>query len=131
MTYRKIRAIISGGGTGGHIFPALSIADKLKELKGELAKLRFEKVTGGAQTRVSRLRVCKKEIARLMTVMNTERTAQLRKYYAQAKYLPKQLRVKGTKKERRQLTAAQKNKLTTAAAKKAQHFPMRKFYVLA
>ena len=32
MTYRKIRAIISGGGTGGHIFPALSIAGKLKEL---------------------------------------------------------------------------------------------------
>lgn len=30
--YRKIKAIISGGGTGGHIFPALSIAGKLKEL---------------------------------------------------------------------------------------------------
>lgn len=35
MEYRKIRAIISGGGTGGHIFPALSIADKLKELNPE------------------------------------------------------------------------------------------------
>ncbi len=33
--YRKIRAIISGGGTGGHIFPALSIANKLKELNPE------------------------------------------------------------------------------------------------
>ena len=32
MEYRKIRAIISGGGTGGHIFPALSIAGKLMEL---------------------------------------------------------------------------------------------------
>ena len=35
MRYRKIRAIISGGGTGGHIFPALSIANKLKELNPE------------------------------------------------------------------------------------------------
>ncbi len=35
MKYRKIRAIISGGGTGGHIFPAVSIASKLKELNPE------------------------------------------------------------------------------------------------
>ena len=32
MEYRPLRVIISGGGTGGHIFPAISIADKLKEL---------------------------------------------------------------------------------------------------
>ena len=30
--YRALRVIISGGGTGGHIFPAVSIAGKLKEL---------------------------------------------------------------------------------------------------
>lgn len=29
-TDKKIKVIISGGGTGGHIFPALSIADELK-----------------------------------------------------------------------------------------------------
>ncbi len=33
--YKPIRAIISGGGTGGHIFPAVSIAHKLKELNPE------------------------------------------------------------------------------------------------
>ena len=35
MTYKPLRIIISGGGTGGHIFPAISIANKLKELNPE------------------------------------------------------------------------------------------------
>jgi UDP-N-acetylglucosamine--N-acetylmuramyl-(pentapeptide) pyrophosphoryl-undecaprenol N-acetylglucosamine transferase len=32
MDYKAIRVIISGGGTGGHIFPAVAIANKLKQL---------------------------------------------------------------------------------------------------
>lgn len=32
---KALKVIISGGGTGGHIFPALSIADKLKEMNPE------------------------------------------------------------------------------------------------
>ena len=35
MEYKALRVIISGGGTGGHIFPAVSIANKLKELNPE------------------------------------------------------------------------------------------------
>ena len=35
MGYKKLRVIISGGGTGGHIFPALSIANKLREVNQE------------------------------------------------------------------------------------------------
>ena len=35
MKNGKLRVIISGGGTGGHIFPALSIANKLKETNPE------------------------------------------------------------------------------------------------
>ena len=35
MQYKPIRAIISGGGTGGHIFPAVAIANKLKQLNPE------------------------------------------------------------------------------------------------
>ena len=50
--YKPIRAIISGGGTGGHIFPAVSIAHKLKELNpeteilfvGAKGKMEMEKV---------------------------------------------------------------------------------------
>ena len=52
MEYRVLRVIISGGGTGGHIFPAVSIAHKLKEVNpdteilfvGAEGKMEMEKV---------------------------------------------------------------------------------------
>ena len=52
MKYKEIRVIISGGGTGGHIFPAISIANKLKEVNpgteilfvGAEGKMEMEKV---------------------------------------------------------------------------------------
>ena len=52
MDYKAIRVIISGGGTGGHIFPAVSIASKLRELNpdseilfvGAEGKMEMEKV---------------------------------------------------------------------------------------
>lgn len=50
-TTRKPRVLVSGGGTGGHIFPALSIADGLKRSLG--AEILFV----GAETRMEMTRV--------------------------------------------------------------------------
>ena len=40
-TENKINIIISGGGTGGHIFPAVAIADELKERLGNGVEILF------------------------------------------------------------------------------------------
>lgn len=52
MEHKAIRIIISGGGTGGHIFPAISIANKMMEMNpdnkilfvGAEGKMEMEKV---------------------------------------------------------------------------------------
>lgn len=49
---KELRIIISGGGTGGHIFPAVSIADAIKALRPD-AKILFV----GAQGRMEMQRV--------------------------------------------------------------------------
>lgn len=49
---KRLKVILSGGGTGGHIFPAVSIANELKRLVpdieilfvGALGKMEMEKV---------------------------------------------------------------------------------------
>ena len=48
----KPRIIISGGGTGGHIFPAVSIANAIKELRPD-AEILFV----GAEGRMEMQRV--------------------------------------------------------------------------
>ena len=49
---KELRVIISGGGTGGHIFPAISIANAIRELRpdasivfvGALGRMEMQRV---------------------------------------------------------------------------------------
>lgn len=55
---KKLKVIVSGGGTGGHIFPAISIANELKErlpetdilFVGALGKMEMERVPAAGYT---------------------------------------------------------------------------------
>ena len=49
---KELRVVISGGGTGGHIFPAVSIANAVRELRPD-AKILFV----GAEGRMEMQRV--------------------------------------------------------------------------
>ncbi|KAG8192601.1 hypothetical protein JTE90_015234 [Oedothorax gibbosus] len=107
------------------------VLKQLEELKQELASLRVAKVTGGAASKLSKIYIVRKSIARVLTVMNQNQKENLRKLYKNKKYKPKDLRPKKTRAMRRELTKRQKNLKTAKEQKKLLAWPMRKFAVKA
>ena len=57
------------------------LTKQLDDLKQELATLRVAKVTGGAPSKLSKIRVVRKSIARVYIVMHQKQKENLRKLY--------------------------------------------------
>merc|ERR1712070_375048 len=104
---------------------------QLEELKTELAALRVAKVTGGAASKLSKIKVVRKSIARVLTVINQTQKAQLRIFYKGKDLMPLDLRYKKTRAIRKGLTKAEKSLKTEKQRKKDKHFPLRKYAVKA
>ncbi len=104
---------------------------QLDELKLELSSLRVAKVTGGAASKLAKIKVVRKSIARVLTVYNQKAKEGVRELYAGKKYAPKDVRAKKTRALRRALTPKEKSMKTVKAVKKATHFPMRKYALKA
>merc|ERR1712113_760355 len=66
--------------------------------------LRVAKVTGGAASKLSKIRVVRKSIARVYIVMHQKQKENLRKLYRGKKYKPLDLRPKKTRAIRKALT---------------------------
>merc|ERR1712110_525548 len=107
------------------------LTKQLDELKTELSSLRVAKVTGGAASKLSKIKVVRKNIARVLTVINETQKGALRNHYSSLKYAPLDLRVKKTRAIRRRLTKFQREQKTPREARKAALFPLRKFAVRA
>jgi len=103
---------------------------RLDDLKNELAQLRVHKVTGGAASKLAKIKVVRKSIARVLTVYNQQQKQRLREHDWK-KYTPTNLRAKQTRAKRRELSAEQKAKLTRRQSLKQRHFPQRKYAVKA
>lgn len=104
---------------------------QLTENRKELSELKVAKVTGGAASKIAKIKSVRKNIARILTVHNQQQKDSIRKASAGAKYLSKDLRVKKTRAIRRALSKEQKNAKTLRAQKKATHFPQRVYAVKA
>merc|ERR1711899_139533 len=80
------------------------LTKQLDDLKTELAALRVAKVTGGAASKLSKIRIVRKNIARVYIVMHQKQKENLRKFYKGKKYIPLDLRSKKTRAMRKRLT---------------------------
>lgn len=107
------------------------LADKLNELKQELLSLRVQKVAGAAANKLAKIRLVRKSIARVLTVVSQNQRNNLKLFYADKKYVPLDLRPKATRALRRQLTKEEKNKRTERQRKREHNFPLRKYAIKA
>ncbi|XP_030753806.1 60S ribosomal protein L35 [Sitophilus oryzae] len=101
------------------------LTKQLDDLKKELTNLRVAKVTGGAPSKLSKIRVVRKAIARVYIVMHQKQKENLRKLHKNKKYKPLDLRSKKTRAIRRGLTNRERNLQTHKAFKKNSVFPQR------
>uniref|UniRef100_A0A6I8N6M7 Large ribosomal subunit protein uL29 n=2 Tax=Ornithorhynchus anatinus TaxID=9258 RepID=A0A6I8N6M7_ORNAN len=104
---------------------------QLDDLKVELSQLRVAKVTGGAASKLSKIRVVRKSIARVLTVINQTQKENLRKFYKGKKYKPLDLRPKKTRAMRRRLNKHEESLKTKKQQRKERLYPVRKFAVKA
>ena len=88
-------------------------------------------MTGGAAAKLSKIRVTRKNIARVLTVINQTQAKELRKFYKDKKYVPLDLRPKLTRAMRRALTPAEANAKSRRSVIKMRAFPRRVYAVRA
>ncbi|XP_062602136.1 large ribosomal subunit protein uL29-like [Saccostrea cucullata] len=105
------------------------LTKQLDELKNELGSLRVAKVTGGAASKLSKIRVVRKSIARVLTVIHQTQKENLRKYYRSKRLKPTDLRQKKTRAMRRALTPYEKSIKSRKQQRKERLYPLRKFAV--
>merc|ERR1712001_435072 len=105
------------------------LTKQLDDLKTELSQLRVAKVTGGAASKLSKIRTVRKSIARVLTVVHQTQKENLRKFYHNKQYKPKDLRKKKTRAMRRALTKHEAGIKTAKQQHKERVYPMRKFAV--
>merc|ERR1711981_1500544 len=107
------------------------LTKQLDDLKTELPQLRVAKVTGGAASKLSKIRVIRKSVAHVHIVMHQKQKENLRKFYKGKKYKPLDLRPKKTRAIRKALSTHEKSLKTEKTLRRMRSFPERKFAIKA
>merc|ERR1712167_209765 len=78
--------------------------EELAKHRKELAALRVSKVAAAPQVKLAKVRAVRKNIAKVLTVLNEKRRTEARKAFSGKKHQPMDLRMKKTRAFRRKLT---------------------------
>ncbi|CAL8107652.1 unnamed protein product [Calicophoron daubneyi] len=111
--------------------PEPELQKQLGELKTELNNLRLYRVTRGTSYhgKLKKIRVLRKSIARVYTVMHQAQKLRQREAYRPKRYVPKDLRPKKTRAMRRRLTEKERSIHSARTLRKARSFPARVYAV--
>ncbi len=123
----------------------------LKKLREELQTIRFTKVSGTAVAKLSKIKVLRKQIARVLTILRENKKVEVIKNLRtkttkeekdgkeeevittiknlKMKHIPLDLRPKRTRAMRRRMTKFERKLITLRQLKRKLNFPMRKFAV--
>ena len=102
---------------------------QVEDLKTELATLRVAKVAGGAPAKLAKIKVVRKSIATVLTVIHEQGLDKVKNAAASKKLKNLDIRGKRTRAIRRRLNKKQENKLALRVLKKLRNFPQRRFAV--
>lgn len=114
-------AAMAGSKVAAHTLRSQNKAElmkQLEELKQELASLRVQKIAGGASSKVTKIHDVRKNIARVLTVINQSQREAVREHY-KGKRTPLDLRVKQTRAIRRKLSKHEATKITEVSIRPA------------
>ena len=117
----------------------------LDEYRKELGVLRINKLTSAVGSRIAKISLVRKGVARILTTINQKRRQEFRKVFTSpaeirkfndeyktsytSSRIPKQLRPRKTRALRRALTKHQSHKKLVKIIKRERAFPQRKFFV--
>ncbi|CCF60737.1 hypothetical protein KAFR_0L01280 [Kazachstania africana CBS 2517] len=104
------------------------LESQLIDLKKELAELKVQKLS---RPSLPKIKTVRKNIARVLTIINEQQRNAVRELYKGKKYQPKDLRAKKTRALRRKLTKFEASRITEKQRKKQIAFPQRKYAIKA
>lgn len=107
---------------------AEAIRANIEKLKDELRTLRNSKASSGSATKLAKIKIVRKNIARSLTILNQKERSKLSNgLHKNSGKRAVFLRSKLTRAVRRRLTTAQRTKKILKVQKRELNFPIRKY----